>query len=330
MAMGIWLVLDGRMGRTQLPLATLLALSAFIPVIDLARTLRQLMETLAAARRIFAVHDEPVTVRDGLGVATGSSRFPSQAAPSLSFERVHFSYGPRRQPALKDVTFAIQAGQTVALVGRSGAGKTTIANLLMRFWDPDAGRIILGSDDLREFRLDDLRGEIALVSQDTFLFNSSIRENLRLANQEATDAEIEEAARLANAHEFVDAMPEGYDTLVGERGMRLSGGQRQRVSIARAMLKDAPVLILDEATSHLDAVNERQVREALRRLLKGRTTLVIAHRLSTVRDADYILVLDAGRLEEEGTHQQLIARSGLYAQLVQTQLVSATSRSVDA
>ena len=324
LATGVWLVLDGRMGTTQLPLATLLALSAFIPVTELARTLRQLMETLAATRRIFVVHDEPVTVRDGPGVPTNDRPGTSKAAPSLSFEHVRFSYGLGRQPTLQDVTFAVEAGQTAALVGRSGAGKTTTANLLMRFWDPDAGSIALGPHDLRDFKLDDLRGEIALVSQDTFLFNNSIRENLRLANQDATDAEIEEAARLANAHEFVEAMPDGYDTLVGERGIRLSGGQRQRISIARAMLKDAPVLILDEATSHLDAVNEQQVREVLRRLQRGRTTLVIAHRLSTVRDADHILVLDAGRLAEEGTHHELIARAGLYAQLVQTQLVSAT------
>jgi ATP-binding cassette subfamily C protein CydCD len=326
MATGAWLVVDGQIERELLPLAALLSLSAFLPITDLARTFRQLMETLAATQRIFVVHDEPVPVRDGPGVAAEMAPADSHIAPSLSFEAVSFSYGTGRPPALREVTFDVGAGQTVALVGRSGAGKTTSAHMLMRFWDPDAGKITLGTHDLREFRLDELRRQIALVSQDTFLFNTSVRENLRIGRQEATDAEIEEAARLANAHEFIVAMPDGYDTPVGERGMQVSGGQRQRISIARAVLKDAPVLILDEATSHLDAVNEQQVRTALRRLMEGRTTLVIAHRLSTIRNADRIVVLDAGRVAEEGTHQGLLARNGLYAQLVQTQLVSATGQ----
>ena len=273
LATGVWLIMDGHIERQLLPLATLVSLSAFLPITDLARTMRQLMETLAASRRVFEVHDEPVPVRDGPGVAVVGSAADSRYAPSLAFEDVSFSYGPGVPPAIQDVTFAVDAGQTVTLVGRSGAGKTTSAHMLMRFWDPDAGRITLGRHDLREFKLEDLRRRLALVSQDTFLFNTSIRANLRLANQDASDSEIEEAARLANAHEFIDAMPDGYDTPVGERGMRLSGGQRQRISIARAILKDAPVLVLDEATSHLDAVNEQQVREALRRLMEGRTTL---------------------------------------------------------
>ena len=196
----------------------------------------------------------------------------------------------------------------------------------MRFWDPGSGGIALDDHVLRDFRLEELRQQIAFVSQDTHLFNLSIRENLRMGRHEATDAEIEEAARVANAGEFIEAMPDDYDTLVGERGMRLSGGQRQRISIARAVLKDAPVLILDEATSHLDAVNEQQVRQALQRLMKGRTTLVIAHRLSTVRDADRIVVLDSGQVAEEGTHRELLAVGGLYAQLVAKQLVGASSQ----
>ena len=178
------------------------------------------------------------------------------------------------------------------------------------------------------FELDGLRRQAALVSQDIYLFNATIRENLRMARPNAQDREIEDAARLANAHEFIESFPDGYDTMVGERGMQLSGGQRQRLSIARAALKDAPILILDEATSHLDAVNEQQVRTALRQLMEGRTTLVIAHRLSTVRDADRIVVLDSGRLVEQGDHRQLLANGGLYARLVQTQLVSAGGRGV--
>ena len=195
----------------------------------------------------------------------------------------------------------------------------------MRFWDPCHGRIQLGDHDLRDFGLGQLRQQIALVTQDTYLFNASIRENLRLGRQNASDTEIEEAARQANAHEFVMSFPDGYDTLVGERGMQLSGGQRQRVSIARALLKNSPVLVLDEATSHLDAVNEQQVRHALERLMQGRTTLVIAHRLSTIRGADRIVVLDEGHLVEQGNHQELLGQHGLYAQLVSTQLVGVNS-----
>jgi ATP-binding cassette subfamily C protein CydCD len=322
MTTGVWLVAQGRLPRPLLPLATLLALSSFSPVSELARTLKQLMETLAAARRVFEIHDEPVPVRDGPGVtAEKPSGLPE--APSIAFQRVGFSYGPGEPQALQDVSFTVGTGQTVALVGRSGAGKSTCANMLMRFWDPQSGAIRLGGHDLREYELDRLRGHIALVSQDTFLFNTTIRENLRMAREDASEADIETAAKLANASEFIEAMPDGYDTVVGERGMQLSGGQRQRISIARAMLKDAPVLVLDEATSHLDAVNEQQVREALRRLMKGRTTLVIAHRLSTVRDADRIVVLDAGLRVEEGTHRELLESGGLYARLVSAQLVDA-------
>ena len=199
--------------------------------------------------------------------------------------------------------------------------------MLLRWWDPLAGRVTLQGHDIRDYKLDELRRNIALVAQDTYLFNATIRENLRIAGQDASEAEIERAADLANATEFIDAMPDGYETLVGERGMQLSGGQRQRISIARALIKDAPVLILDEATSHLDAVNEQQIREALERLMEGRTTLVIAHRLSTVRDADVIVVLDRGRVAEQGSHDELLANGGLYAQLVRTQIVSASGDS---
>ena len=253
----------------------------------------------------------------------------SSDAPSLNFEAVGFSYAPGEPQALHQVSFTAESGHTVALVGRSGAGKTTCANLVMRFWDPSHGRILLGGNDLREFGLDHLRQHIALVTQDTYLFNSSIRENLRLGSQDADDSDIENAARQANAHDFIVSFPDEYDTLVGERGMQLSGGQRQRVSIARALLKNSPVLVLDEATSHLDAVNEQQVCQALKLLMAGRTTLVIAHRLSTIRDADQIVVLDGGPLVEQGNHQELLKRRGLYAQLVSTQLLGFRSEPVE-
>ncbi len=322
LATGLWFRIQGDISRPQLILAVILSVAAFAPIADIARTMKQLMETLAAARRLFAVHDEPVPVRDGGGAAELAGR-ENGGAPSIRFENAGFSYGPGEPQALDDVSFTVEPGRTVALVGRSGAGKSTCANLLMRFWDPGHGRILLGGHDLRDFGLDHLRRQIALVTQDTYLFNATIKENLRLGRQDASDADIEAAAGQANAHDFITSFPDEYDTIVGERGMQLSGGQRQRVSIARALLKNSPVLVLDEATSHLDAVNEQQVRQALERLMEGRTTLVIAHRLSTIRNADRIVVLDGGRLIEQGNHQELLSRQGLYAQLVSTQLVGA-------
>ena len=321
LTMGAWLMTEGEISRPQLILSVILSVAAFAPISDIARTIKQLMETLAAARRLFVVHDEPVPVVDGPGVQAHENGL----SPAISFDHVGFSYGHDEAQALHGVSFDVQAGQTVALVGRSGAGKTTCANLVMRFWDPGEGHVRLSGHDLRDYELDDLRRQIALVSQDTYLFNASTRDNLRLGKIEASDSEIEAAAQQANAHDFITAFPDGYDTLVGERGMQLSGGQRQRISIARAILKNAPVLILDEATSHLDAVNERQVRQALETLMAGRTTVVIAHRLSTIRDADRIVVLDNGHAVEQGSHHDLLASHGLYSQLVATQLVGATA-----
>ena len=328
LAVGVWLLTNGNISRPELILAVVLSVAAFAPVSDIARTMKQLMETLAASRRLFAIHDEPVPVVDGPGVRQAQAVDEQRTAPSVAFQHVAFDYGPGEPQALNDVSFQAEPGHTVALVGRSGAGKTTCANLAMRFWDPAAGSVKLDDHDLREYSLDDLRRHIALVSQDTYLFNASIRDNIMLGRPDATQDELEEASLQANCHEFITAFPDGYDTVVGERGMQLSGGQRQRVAIARALLKNAPVLILDEATSHLDALSESQLRQALENLMQGRTTLVIAHRLSTIRNADRIVVLEHGQAVEQGSHQELLERNGLYAQLVSTQLVGAANGQV--
>jgi ATP-binding cassette subfamily C protein CydCD len=316
---GALLVAGGRLDGGILPLLTLIAISAFVPVWEIAQVARQLADTLGAARRLHAVHAEPVPVVDGPGVGR-----PRPGAPAMEMDNVRFVYPGRVEPALDGVSFDVPAGGTVALVGLSGAGKTTVAALFLRFWDPASGVVRLDGHDLRAYRLDELRSRIALVAQDTYLFNDTLRNNVLLARPTATPAELDAAVAKASLDEFVRSLPDGLDTLVGERGAQLSGGQRQRVAIARAFLKDAPILILDEATSHLDAVNEQAVRASLALLARERTTLVIAHRLATVRDADRIVVLDAGRVVEIGDHDTLLAKGGLYARLVGRQLAGVT------
>jgi ATP-binding cassette subfamily C protein CydCD len=315
---GARLAAEHQLTPTMLPLLILLALASFLPISEIAQVSRQLADTIASTRRYYAVQREKPAVADG------PMRPPAPAGGSaIRFEAVSFTYPGARRPALSDVELAVPAGTTMALVGPSGAGKTTIANLLLRFWDPSAGRILIDGVDLRDFELDHMRARISLVSQDTYLFNDTLRANVALARPEADEVAILRALEQAALADFVASLPEGLDTMVGERGVQLSGGQRQRVAIARAFLKNAPTLILDEATSHLDAVSEAQVRGALDALMRDRTTLVIAHRLSTVRNANRLAVLDRGRLVETGDHAALLAQGGLYARLIRRQMAAA-------
>jgi ATP-binding cassette subfamily B protein len=245
---------------------------------------------------------------------------PKPAQGEIAFQRVTFHYPARPEaPALHDVSFRVSAGETVALVGPSGAGKSTILQLLLRFYDPDAGRITIDAIPLDSMARSDFRSALALVPQDPVIFADSARENIRFGRPSAGDAEVEAAARAAAAHDFIAALPEGYDTFVGERGVMLSGGQKQRVAIARAILRDAPVLLLDEATSALDSESEQAVQRAVAEMAADRTTIIVAHRLATVKQADRILVFDGGRIAAEGTHDQLVAQGGLYARLARLQ-----------
>jgi subfamily B ATP-binding cassette protein MsbA len=291
-------------------------LTAYRPLKALANANAAINEGLAGAQRLFAVLDTVPAVQEKSGAHI--LRVPRG---EVRFEHVTFSYGGDAV-ALNGVSFTAPAGKTTALVGPSGAGKTTVLNLIPRFYDLAGGNILIDGINIADVTLASLRDSVALVSQDVVLFDDTIRANIRYGRAEADDAEIEESARAAGAHEFITALPEGYDTLVGERGQSLSGGQRQRIAIARALLKNAPILLLDEATSALDTETERQVQTALERLKEGRTTLVIAHRLSTVAAADQICVIDQGRVAETGDHGALLTRNGLYARLHALQFAS--------
>ena len=242
--------------------------------------------------------------------------------PEIAFENVSFCYAEEQANVLENVSFRIQPGRTVALVGPSGGGKTTCVNLLQRFWDVNGGRITIAGIDLRELPLDHLRSLIAVVPQDIYLFNMSIRENIRLGKPDAGDREVESASKAAHIHEFIQGLPEGYDTNAGERGLKMSGGQKQRLAIARAILKDSPLLILDEALSNLDTENERLLQQSLKNLRKGRTTLIVAHRLSTFREADTLVVFKEGRVVETGNHADLVRQQGRYFELITAQMAS--------
>lgn len=284
----------------------------FAPLKRLTGVNEQLQKGLAAAESVFALVDEPVE-QD-----TGTIALP-RAQGAVEFRGVSFSYAAGKR-ALHDISIAIEPGETVALAGPSGSGKTTLASLISRFYHPEQGQILVDGIDIAQIRLTDLRANIALVSQDVVLFNDTVAANIAYgALRQAPREEIVAAARAAHAMEFIEQLPEGLDTVIGENGVRLSGGQRQRMAIARALLKNAPILIFDEATSALDSAAEREVQSALELLRKGRTTLVIAHRLSTIEHADRIVIMQHGRIVETGTHKSLLARGGLYAKLYQLQ-----------
>ena len=236
-----------------------------------------------------------------------------------------YSEGEGEEPVLDDVSFSIDPDETVVLVGHTGAGKSTCANLLLRYWDPDAGRITVGGRDLRDYRISAVRKMISAVQQETYLFHTSVRDNIRIGRLDATDEEIASASAKANAEEFIDALPEGYDTVTGERGFRLSGGQRQRIAIARALLRDAPIVIFDEAVSSLDTENEKYLQDTLRTQLAGKTVLMIAHRLSTIVAADKIVMLEDGKVVATGSHEELLTSSEPYRKLIRKQMEDVVS-----
>ena len=320
-------VADGDLELRTLMIVLMLGVEVFRPLRELVQLYHDGVMAMSSAEGIFAIMDSRVTVRDpdcrlrgnDVGESGPALESAGELQPEITFEQVSHAYNQGRRPALHDLSFTLQEGETLGLVGPSGAGKSTIVWLMLRFFDPQQGVIRLGGRDLRDIPLEELRQQVSVVTQDTYLFHGTVADNLRFGNPNATQADLEEAARAANAHEFIHHLPQGYETVVGERAVRLSGGQKQRIAIARALLKDAPILILDEALSNVDAENEAVIVQALDRLIEGRTTLRIAHRLSSVVNADRILVLNEGRLVESGRHAGLVAAGGLYAELMAQQ-----------
>ncbi|MCD6552514.1 MAG: ABC transporter ATP-binding protein [Anaerolineae bacterium] len=314
--------------RGELSLGTMIAFLSYItslyqPINRLTEIDNVFQQAIAAGERIFELLDVMPEIKD----APDAIELP-HIRGEVAFHNVSFRYSTGDE-VLRDVTFRMAAGEMVALVGPSGAGKTSIANLLCRFYDPTQGRITVDGHDLRKVKLSSLRKQVAVVLQDTFLFNTTVRENLLYGKPDATDEELITAAKTAYAHDFIMALPDGYDTEIGERGVKLSGGQKQRLALARAILADPRILILDEATSSVDAEAEYLIQQALESVLKGRTSLVIAHRLSTIRDADKIIALEEGRIIEVGDHHELMRHGGLYSQLYRRQLELAATDEKD-
>jgi ATP-binding cassette subfamily B protein len=310
---GGYLVVQG-----QATLGVLIAFQGYVwrllePVMQIANSISETQRGLAAMERVFDVLDKPEEKPDPPDAVAAPAK-----VEQLRFEGVSFAYRAD-VPVLHDLELVVPGGSTVALVGASGAGKTTVTDLVARFYDPTAGRILLNGVDLRQIRLKEFRSLLGVVQQEVFLFDGSVRENIAYGRLDATEAEVLDAARRANADEFIRRLPEGYDTLIGERGVKLSGGQRQRLSIARALLADPQILILDEATSNLDTESEQLIQASLAELLRDRTTFIIAHRLSTIAHADQIIVLEGGRVVERGTHAELLHSGGRYAEMVARQ-----------
>ena len=317
LGVGALMVVKGQMSLGTLVAFLSYTTSFYEPINRLTEVDNIFQEAIAAGERFFEILDHTTEVGD----APDAVALPAIQG-KLVFDAVTFRYGTGDQ-VLHDIAFEMAPGEMVALVGPSGAGKTSIANLICRFYDPNQGKITIDGHDLRRIKLSSLRQQVAVVLQDSFLFNNHVVENLLYGKPNADREEIIEAAKAANAHEFIMQLPEGYDTEIGERGVKLSGGQKQRLALARAILADPRILILDEATSSVDAEAEYLIQQALERVLEGRTSLVIAHRLSTVRNADKIIVLDQGRIVEVGKHDELLARDGLYSQLYRRQMTIA-------
>ncbi|MBI5171989.1 MAG: ABC transporter ATP-binding protein, partial [Candidatus Melainabacteria bacterium] len=305
------LVIDGALGLGTVTAFVALLSRLYTPVTSLSGVQVQIASALAVFERIFEYLDLPEEEQCG-------EDLPQSVKGELEFDQVSFSYNSERR-TLEDISFRIEPSKVLAVVGHSGAGKTSLANLIPRFHEIAAGEIKLDGKNIKTYKLSSLRAHIGMVTQETYLFHDTIEANLRYAKPQASREEIEEAARLAHIHDLVMSLPEGYQTTVGERGYKLSGGERQRLSIARVILKNPAILILDEATSALDSVSEEAIQKALKELTRGRTSLVIAHRLSTVEDADKIIVLDHGKIVESGTHRELMLARGKYAELAARQ-----------
>jgi len=318
LVLAIPLVGEARLEGVYLAVLVLAVIACFEGVLPLPQAFQYLESCLEAARRLFAVVDAQPAVQDPPAPS------PVPEKPGLVVEGLCFRYGPDEPLALDEISFALPPGGSLAIVGPSGAGKSTLVNLLLRFWDYEQGRITLGGHELRAYRQENLRRLMSVVSQRPHLFNATVRENLLLARPDAGATELIEAAQQAQIHEFIQALPQGYDTWIGEQGLRLSGGQRQRLAIARAFLKDAPLLILDEATADLDTLTEREVMRSIHGLMTGKTTLIITHRLIGLEEVDEIVVLRAGRIVERGRHHDLLQIDGLYRRMweLQNQVLS--------